>query len=196
MSTTAPERRRSTLASSGDDNWAKSARLGPNYTPAGQWFGGKIVYFDDAQESFEGVASTYPSGDPIMYTWVNVQTDERDPELEDDEGVRRIHFEGIDKRRVKRGDEPYMSKKRAARFAILDAGSDDLEEGGEIYVRWTEKIGRATNWEVVYRTPDQATGQPPAGGVPAKAKAPAGRTSRPVRSVPAAKPAQDDAPPF
>jgi hypothetical protein len=194
MTATAPERRRSSLASSGDDNWAPSLRIGPNHLPAGQWVGGKIVWFDDAPETFEGKALTYPSGDPIYYTWINVQTDERNPEFEDDEGVRRLHFEGVDKRRTKRGEEPYVSKKRAARFAIQDAGADDLEIGGEIYVRWTEKIGRATNWEVVYRTPDQATGQAPAGTKPAKAAAT--RTSRSVRSVPAAKPAQDEAPPF
>lgn len=199
MSTTTPERRSSSLAAKGgtSDSWAKSARLGPDHRPAGEWFGGRIVHFEEAQETFEGKPLTYPrSGDPIYYTRVDVATDERDPQDPEDDGVRRIHFEGVDKRTTKRGDEPYVSKKRAGRFAVTDSGADDIEIDGEVYIRWTEKRGRAVNWEAVYRTPDQATGQPPAGGVPAKAKAPAGRTSRPVRSVPAAKPAQDDAPPF
>lgn len=68
----------------------------------------------------------FPSGDPIMGILVEVQTNERDPSVEDDDGVRVFYIEGR-----------YL--KEAVREAVRTAGSPGLEVGGQLYVTFTHR---------------------------------------------------------
>lgn len=195
---TMTDQRRSGLMGNTDPDWAPALRMGPKHTTAGQWLGGRIVAFGESQEVKNGQPQVFPSGDPIMCVWVNVQTDEVDPTIEGDDGVRRMFIDGIDRRKEKFGSETYMSKKRAARKAVIDAKAGDLDVDGELWLRWTDQRDTgapslATNWEAVYRRPSQATGQPPEGGTK-----PATKKAAPARTRPTVvRPAQDDdQPPF
>lgn len=65
----------------------------------------------------------WSDGDPMMQLVVTVQTDERDPALEDDDGKRRIFVKGV--------------MKNAVADAVRDAGGKGLEVGGSLWVKYT-----------------------------------------------------------
>lgn len=133
-----------------------------------------------------GAPKFFPSGDPIMGILVEVQTDERDPSREGDDGRRTFYIEG---RRLK----------DAVKAGIRAAGAPGLEVGGVLDVTLTRydvpgdrRSGR--NWQVVY-TPagnaalmtDQAQAAPQ--------QAPAPQAVPPVQqqAAPAAAPATPEA---
>lgn len=68
----------------------------------------------------------FPSGDPIMGIVVEVQTTERDPSVEDDDGKRTFYVEGR-----------YI--KEAVRDAVRAAGAPGLQVGGQITVTFTHR---------------------------------------------------------
>lgn len=73
-----------------------------------------------------GAPKTYPSGDPIMAVYVDLQTDLHDPSIEDDDGTRRLYVEGR-----------YL--KADVRAAIRAAGAPGLEVGGTLTVSFTHR---------------------------------------------------------
>lgn len=66
----------------------------------------------------------FKSGDPIMGITIDVQTQLRDPSLQNDNGIRTIYVQG-------------KRLKDAIRDAVHQAGSQKLEVGSEIYVTFT-----------------------------------------------------------
>lgn len=89
-----------------------------------------------------GAPKTFPSGDPIMGILVEVQTEERDPSRDGDDGRRTFYIEG---RRLK----------DAVKAGIRNAGGSGLEVGGVLDVTLTRydvpgdrRSGR--NWQIAY----------------------------------------------
>ncbi|MBD5787129.1 hypothetical protein IF650_13155 [Cellulosimicrobium terreum] len=137
----------------------------------------------------------YPSGDPIMSVHVDVQTDLRDPSIEDDDGTRRVYIEGR-----------YL--KADVRNAVRAADAPGLEVGGTLELTFThredpdDKRSRKF-WQAKYIPAgnaalmgDQVGGQPTAPATPppsapapqpASAPAPAPTTApaAPVQQQPA-----------
>ncbi|MBN8883350.1 MAG: hypothetical protein J0H73_13680 [Salana multivorans] len=73
-----------------------------------------------------GPLKFYPSGDPIMALYVDIATDLRDPNLKDDDGVRRVYLEGR-----------YVKADVAA--AVRQAGAQGLEVGGVLTLAFTHR---------------------------------------------------------
>ena len=87
-----------------------------------------------------GAPKVFPSGDPIMGVFVEVQTTERDSV--DDDGKRTFYIEG-------------KRLKDAVRAGVRAAGANGLEVGGQLDVTLTHydeandrRSGR--NWQIVY----------------------------------------------
>lgn len=72
------------------------------------------------QTDIDGEKLFWPDGNERQQLEVTVLTDERDDEIENDDGSRRIFVKG------------YM--KNAVGDAVRDAGADDLEVGGSLFV--------------------------------------------------------------
>lgn len=70
-----------------------------------------------------GEKKFWSDGNPMYQLVVTVQTDERDPSIEDDDGRRRIFVKG--------------QMKNAVADAVRDAGARGLEVGGALHVRYT-----------------------------------------------------------
>lgn len=94
-----------------------------------------------------GELKTWPSGDPMMQLNVTLQTDLRDPSLEDDDGKRRVYIDG---RRIR----------EAVKDAYTKAGTDGLAVGGTYTQTFTGYDPKSQNpqnpaklYEVVYRPP-------------------------------------------
>lgn len=91
---------------------------------------------------------TWPSGDPKMQLLVTVQTDQRDPSIEDDDGERRIYVKG------KRLTD-------ATRDAVKAVGAKGLEVGGTVAVTYVRDgtpagpgISAPKEYAVVYQRPN------------------------------------------
>jgi len=119
-----------------------------------------------------GAPKVFPSGDPIMGVHVVVQTTERDPSIDGDDGRRTFYIEGR-----------YI--KEAVREAIRNAGAPGLEVGGQISVTFTHREDPMDKrsrkfWNVTYTPAGNAAlmGEPtpaaqPAAAAPAFVPAPA-----------------------
>lgn len=97
------------------------------FETVGQTWSGKIVSEPVAYQVTDfqtKTPKTYPSGDPIMGVKVEIQTDVRDPAVEDDDGRRRIFLDG---KRIK----------EAVRDAVVNAGATGLAIGGTLTVTYT-----------------------------------------------------------
>lgn len=70
-----------------------------------------------------GEKKFWPDGNPMMQLVVTVQTDERDPSIEDDDGRRRLFVKGV--------------MKNAIADAVRAAGARGLEVGGTLTVTYT-----------------------------------------------------------
>lgn len=93
-----------------------------------------------AREIKTGKPKTWENGDPVMQAVITIQTDLRDPQIENDNGVRRI-FAGS------------LGMKEAIATAIKKAGAKGLAVGGVLgikYVRDGEPSGPGMNPPKVY----------------------------------------------
>ena len=95
-----------------------------------------------------GELKTWPSGDPMMQLNVTLQTDLRDPAIDDDDGKRRIYIDG---RRIR----------EAVKEAFTKVGKDGLEIGGTYTQTFTGYDPESKNpanpakvYEVVYAPPN------------------------------------------
>lgn len=70
-----------------------------------------------------GAKKTWPDGNPMMQLVITIQTDVRDPEIEDDDGRRRIFVDG--------------KRKREAVTAARNASGAKLAKGGMIAIKCT-----------------------------------------------------------
>ncbi|MDM2104790.1 Uncharacterised protein [Mycobacteroides abscessus subsp. bolletii] len=92
----------------------------------GDTVGGVIVEEPTQQQQRDlesGDLETWPDGNPKMQLVVTVQTDLRDPAVEDDDGKRRIFVKG--------------GLRKAVQEAVIAAGSRGLDVGGELHVTYT-----------------------------------------------------------
>jgi hypothetical protein len=140
-----------------------SLQLGKKYQPAGQWRGGKIVNVEVFHvHKIEGhganqtrVPVYYPkSGDPIYGVIADVTTPERDPSIEGDDGIRRIHIEGAWR-------DDYSSRRKAVTEACQAVGVQSIAVGGELFLAWTHEVetgapSPAQNWTAHYTPPPSA----------------------------------------
>lgn len=107
------------LLMGGGTRWAKFPAIGSTVT-------GKILTEPEKrqQRDFDdpSVLLSWPNGDPKWEIVVDIATDERDPEDEDDDGRRALHIKG------------YMQN--AVREAVRAARADGLHIGGTITVQY------------------------------------------------------------
>jgi hypothetical protein len=66
----------------------------------------------------------WKSGDPMMQAVITVQTDQRDPEIADDDGQRRLFVSS-------------RAMREAVRDAVKAAGAKLIEPGGTIKIQYT-----------------------------------------------------------
>jgi hypothetical protein len=127
-----------------------------------------------------GKPKTYPSGDPIMAVYVDVQTAHRDPSISEDNGVRRFYIEGR-----------YL--KTDVRDAIRRAGTNGLEVGGRLKVTFTHREDPMDKrsrkyWDVTYIPAGNAALM---GDNPAPAPQPTMPTPQATPAAPTGPTAQD-----
>jgi hypothetical protein len=92
----------------------------------GTTVGGRITEppkVEQQRDIQSGEQKFWSNGDPMMQLVVTVQTDQRDPAIEDDDGRRRIFVKG--------------QMKNAVADAVRAAGARGLEVGGTLHVRYT-----------------------------------------------------------
>lgn len=108
----------------------------------GEKISGTIISAERRQQrAFDGHAPlTWDDGSPRMLTYIELQTDQRDPENPDDDGVRALYAKG--------GNfEPKEGSGAALERAIVDAvrkaGASSIDAGGKLQVVLTG-FGKAT----------------------------------------------------
>ncbi|QFG08456.1 hypothetical protein SEA_GUANICA15_70 [Mycobacterium phage Guanica15] len=141
--------------------------LGGGGVPSGKFgshgdtVGGPIAVEPEQRQQTDyktGEGLTWKDGSPRMQLVVTVQTDLRDPEVEDDDGKRRLFVKG--------------EMRKAVQKAVIAAGARGLDVGGELYVTYTgdgEKKGNLDPpklYSATYTKP--APGAAPAAAAPAQ----------------------------
>lgn len=109
----------------------------------------------------DGEFKTFPSGDPIMGLSVDLQTAERDPQIEGDTGLRRLYVQG-------------KLLKQTIREAILAAGGKGLEPGAHLTLTFTHREDPMDKRSAKFYTAQYVTAAnvQMMGGAPAAAPAP------------------------
>jgi hypothetical protein len=71
-----------------------------------------------------GEPKTWPNGDPMMQVVVTLATSQRDPQISNDDGLRKVYVKG-------------KSLTAAVRDAVRKAGAKGIEVGGTLTVTYT-----------------------------------------------------------
>jgi len=118
---------------------------------------GEIVDVRTAQATDPGTGKPkfWDNGDPVWQVVVTLQTDLRDPELPDDDGLRTVYLKGGKKR---------ASTEKAAADAVKAAGATQLLVGGTFGLVYT---GDGAKTNPAFNAPKEygATYVPPVAGV-------------------------------
>ena len=131
----------------------------------------------------DNTPKTWDNGDPVMQLVVTLQTDQRDPENDDDEGIRNVYVKGSKKAGSR-------SLHDAVATAVRQSGAKGLEVGGTLSVTYTGEEPSSTRgfnprklYSATYSAPDKAaqTGDF-LGTAPAQAPAP---VAAPAAAAPA-----------
>lgn len=87
---------------------------------------GTIVNSEVAQQTEfgTGVLKTWDDGRPMMQAVITLQTAERDPQVDDDQGLRKLYVRG--------------QMQAAVRDAVRRSGASGLELGGTLAVQYKE----------------------------------------------------------
>lgn len=127
------------------------------FATPGTTFAGRIVQISDPYQEREydptnpgnGAPKFFKSGTPIMSFYVDIDTGQRDPNVEDDDGIRRVYMDG---QRIK----------KATKAAVLASGARGLTVGGHLTITYTSdevpgdsRSGK--NWTVVYQQGNAAS---------------------------------------
>ena len=165
-----------------------SARLTEGITVAG-----RIVAISEPYQEREydrdnpggGTPKTFPSGDPIMTFHLDLDTGLRDPQVTEDDGIRRVYMDG---QRIK----------KAVREGVRNSGARGLAIGGHLSITCTHydtpgDVRSGKNYKCTYTAGAAANnvlmGQPDAPQAPAPAPqqqyAPAAPVQQPVQPAPA-----------
>ena len=114
---------------------------GKSWTPEelGDKISGKIILVERRQQRdfTTGEGLNWDDGSPRLLTYIELQTDERDPEIEDDQGIRALYAKGGNYD-VAEGKGQAMEKAIVA--AVKAAGAKSIDEGAKLTVAQT---GRA-----------------------------------------------------
>ena len=131
-----------------------------------------------------GEVKTFDNGDPRKQMVIVLQTDERDPSVEDDDGVRRLYVKGSPKPESK-------SLTAAIGAAVKAAKANGLEVGGRLTVTY---VGDGPQEQRGFNPPKQyaAAYEPPSVGASAAFLAPQEQPAQaaPAAAAPQAQPAQ------
>ncbi|QFG09452.1 hypothetical protein I5H08_gp035 [Mycobacterium phage Yuna] len=123
---------------------------------------------------------TWRDGSPRMQLVVTVQTDLIDPEIEDDDGLRRLFVKG--------------EMRKAVQKAVITAGARGLDVGGELYLTYVgdgEKQGNLSApklYTAVYKKPANPNAAAPAQAAtaPTTAQIPEGLSPEAIEALRAA----------
>ncbi|QWK51399.1 hypothetical protein SEA_STINSON_67 [Mycobacterium phage Stinson] len=121
---------------------------------------------------------TWKDGSPRMQLVVTLQTDLRDPEVEDDDGKRRLFVKG--------------EMRKAVQKAVISAGARGLDVGGELNVTYTGDGDKKGNldppklYSATYKKPAPGA----AAAAPAQADPTAGMTPEALQALAALLPQQ------
>jgi hypothetical protein len=130
-----------------------ATRKRPAHTAPGQWKGGRIVRirkvqatklgkYDPVTEKYERIPQFYKkgpkAGQPIEDFRLTLQTDERDPAIDGDDGLRTYDLSGFDQYWL--SSVPFDCGKRAARLAVERAGAKTLQVGGDFFIAWRRQV--------------------------------------------------------
>jgi len=122
------------------------------YTQPGTTVGGKVVRKPEVRDLTDwktGEVKRFGNGEPMKQYVITVQTDLRDPEVEDDDGLRRIFVKGWNKKTLKK--------------AVADSGAPTVVVGGELYDTFVSQDPETNVKTHSYRyVPPPAGSQPPA----------------------------------
>jgi hypothetical protein len=135
----------------GGGSSAKFGNIGDTIT-------GTIISTDVQQQTDikTGAPLTWDNGDPRQQLVVRLQTEQRDPDNPDDEGVRAVYVKGSKKAGT-------QSMHDAVATAVRTAGGKGLEPGGTLTVTFvgeeppvSKGLDPRKLWEAVYVQPDRA----------------------------------------
>lgn len=156
--------------------------------PIGRKYVGKILASEVTQqtEMKTGEPKFWKDGNPMMQAVITIQTDERNLDIEDDDGQRRLFVKG--------------EMQKAVREAIKESGAKGLEVGGLLAVAYIgdgvppEKgLNAPKLYKAQYRAPDPVAATNDMLGTSAPAAPP---TPQPVaQPTPATQPAPHAAAP-
>lgn len=97
----------------------------------------------------DGKLKTWDDGNPMMQLVVTLATDERDADIDDDDGTRRVFVKG--------------NMRKAVIEALKEAGAKTIDSGGKLAVQYTgdgEKTNPAFNapklYKAQYKAPEAA----------------------------------------
>jgi len=125
--------------------------------PIGHTYKGTILASEVNQQTKMGTGELlfWDDGKPRMQAVVTIQTDLRDPELPDDDGLRTVYLKGGKKR---------ASTEKAAADAVKAAGATQLLVGGTFGLVYT---GDGAKTNPAFNAPKEygATYVPPVAGV-------------------------------
>ncbi|UVD40925.1 hypothetical protein [Mycobacterium phage Kashi_VT1] len=157
--------------------------LGGGGVPSGKFgspgdtVGGVIAVEPEQRQQTDyktGDLLTWKDGSPRMQLVVTVQTDLRDPEIEDDDGKRRLFVKG--------------EMRKAVQKAVIAAGARGLDVGGELHVTYTGDGDKKGNldppklYSATYKKPA------PGAAAPAQADPTAGMTPEALQALAALLP--------
>jgi hypothetical protein len=108
--------------------------------------------FTQQQTDQKGERKTYDNGDPMLQLVVTLQTDMRDPDIEEDNGKRRLYVKGA---------TPHCLRNAVAQ-AVREAKCKGLDVGGDLTVVYThdaktEYGSDARQFTATYAPPSPST---------------------------------------
>jgi hypothetical protein len=118
-----------------------------------------VIISTDVQQQTDittGAPLTWDNGDPRQQLVVRLQTEQRDPDNPDDDGIRAVYVKGSKKAGTR-------SMHDAVATAVRAAGGKGLEEGGTLTVKFVGEeppsqrgLSPRKLWEATYVQPDRA----------------------------------------
>lgn len=139
--------------SAADDFFANASGKSAKFPDVGATVTGKVVSFEQQQATdFDGKPKFWDNGDKVMQLKVGLQTDERSPDIEDDDGVRYLYVKGSKK--------PESNSMHAAVAGALHKAGAKLEVGGTLTVQLIVKAPSpnpkkiANEYTATYSAPD------------------------------------------
>lgn len=164
------------------------------------WRGAVTKVIVRTQRDDDGNLKAWDDGNPVQEVVIAIQTDQRDPERKNDDGIRGIYIKW------------WGEQKKAFREAMEEAGVDDVEIGGQFAAQFAglgpqprdPKLSPPKLMKFAYKPPtglggllsgdDAATGNGAAGNGAQQVSAPPAATAPmedPWGDVPATPPAQE-----